>query len=73
MGLADFISKESGATHNRNDIITGDMLIIIAQIIAAIQMVVEEKFVQGQNIPSLQAVGLEGTYCYLAFFLIKTV
>lgn len=39
------------------------MLIIIAQIIQAIQMVVEEKFVSGQNIPPLQAVGWEGTYC----------
>lgn len=38
------------------------MLIIIAQIIQAIQMVVEEKFVSGQNIPPLQAVGWEGKY-----------
>lgn len=42
------------------------MLIIIAQIIQAIQMVVEEKFVSGQNIPPLQAAGWEGEnslYC----------
>lgn len=36
------------------------MLIIIAQIIQAVQMVVEEKFVSGLNIPPLQAVGWEG-------------
>lgn len=41
------------------------MLIIIAQIIQAIQMVVEEKFVSGQNIPPLQAVGWEGMFGFL--------
>lgn len=62
VGVADFASN-SDENHNKNDIITGDMLIVIAQIIQAIQMVVEEKFVQGENIPSLQAVGWEGLCC----------
>lgn len=44
------------------------MLIIIAQIITSIQMVVEEKFVAGQDIPPLQAVGWEGE---LVFFKLK--
>lgn len=63
VGVADFASNDSNENHNKNDIITGDMLIVIAQIIQAIQMVVEEKFVQGENIPSLQAVGWEGWFC----------
>lgn len=39
---------------------SGDLLIIMAQIIIAIQMVLEEKFVYKHNIHPLQAVGIEG-------------
>ena len=39
---------------------SGDLLIIMAQIIAATQMVVEEKFLKQHDIPPLQAVGWEG-------------
>ena len=41
---------------------SGDMLIIGAQVVAATQMVLEEKFVSGLDIPALQAVGWEGKY-----------
>ncbi|XP_050316084.1 solute carrier family 35 member F6 [Anthonomus grandis grandis] len=72
VGLADFMSKDtSGENHNKNDIITGDMLIVIAQIIQAVQMVVEEKFVQGHNIPSLQAVGWEGLFGFVTLGLLQ--
>jgi hypothetical protein len=40
----------------------GDLLIIGAQVVAATQMVLEEKFVSGLDIPALQAVGWEGKY-----------
>lgn len=40
--------------------VTGDLLIIAAQIVTATQMVVEEKFVTGYRVPALQAVGWEG-------------
>ncbi|XP_030765066.1 solute carrier family 35 member F6 [Sitophilus oryzae] len=65
VGVADFVSNDNDGSHNKNDIITGDMLIVIAQIIQAIQMVVEEKFVGGLNIPPLQAVGWEGLFGFL--------
>lgn len=61
VGAADFLTKNN-EEHGRNDIITGDLLIIIAQIITAVQMVVEEKYVAGLNIPPLQAVGWEGAF-----------
>ena len=38
----------------------GDLLIIMAQVIIAIQMVLEEKFVYKHNVHPLQAVGTEG-------------
>ena len=39
---------------------TGDLLIIMAQVIVAIQMVLEEKFVYKHNVHPLRAVGTEG-------------
>lgn len=58
VGLADmFFSKST--TYSFGDIIMGDTLIILAQLITACQMVVEEKFVSG-NVHPLQAVGWEG-------------
>ena len=41
---------------------TGDLIILIAQIISATQVVLEEKFVNGKDILPLQAVGWEGKY-----------
>lgn len=40
----------------------GNILIIVAQLIVAIQMVVEEKFISGYDVPALQVVGLEGLW-----------
>lgn len=41
---------------------TGDLLIIMAQIIVSIQMVLEEKFVYKHNVHPLRAVGTEGEW-----------
>lgn len=49
------------------------MLIVIAQIIQSIQMVVEEKFVAGQDIPPLQAVGWEGKKMFYFLFIIVSI
>ncbi|XP_044741626.1 solute carrier family 35 member F6 [Chrysoperla carnea] len=68
VGLSDFNGNQKGAAGEEpdiNSIITGDMLIIIAQIISAIQIVLEEKFVAGLDIPPLQAVGWEGLFGFL--------
>jgi len=58
VGLSDVIG-DSGSG-DPNSVLTGDLLIVIAQIIAAIQMTVEQKLVKGYNIPPLQGVGWEG-------------
>lgn len=63
VGIADFMTKSSDSENlDKNSIITGDLLIIIAQVITSIQMVVEEKFVAGLDIPPLQAIGWEGIF-----------
>ena len=44
----------------------GDLIIILAQIISATQVVLEEKFVSSKDIHPLQAVGFEGfNLCYI--------
>lgn len=54
VGLADFLTNNNDVAYSRNNIITGDLLIITAQIITAVQMVYEERFVAGLDIPALQ-------------------
>lgn len=72
VGAADFMFSPKGEDNpDRNSIITGDILIIIAQVITAIQMVVEEKFVTGQDIPPLQAVGWEGLFGFIVLSLLQ--
>ncbi|XP_076662224.1 transport and golgi organization 9 [Halictus rubicundus] len=69
VGLSDVITMED-SDMSTNSILTGDLLIICAQVITAIQMVVEEKFVAGQNIPALQAVGWEGIFGFVTICLL---
>uniref|UniRef100_A0A914V0V2 Solute carrier family 35 member F6 n=1 Tax=Plectus sambesii TaxID=2011161 RepID=A0A914V0V2_9BILA len=45
-----------------NGVITGDLLVIMAQVIVSIQMVYEEKFLNKYDVPALLAVGLEGIF-----------
>uniref|UniRef100_A0A182P0D0 MMS19 nucleotide excision repair protein n=1 Tax=Anopheles epiroticus TaxID=199890 RepID=A0A182P0D0_9DIPT len=63
VGMSDVLSNDNtGSQYTRNNVITGDLLIILAQIITAVQMVYEEYYVTALNIPALQAVGWEGKY-----------
>ncbi|XP_031848551.1 transport and golgi organization 9 [Nomia melanderi] len=69
VGLSDIVTMED-SDMGTNSIITGDLLVICAQVITAVQMVVEEKFVVGENIPALQAVGWEGIFGFIAVCII---
>jgi len=60
VGLGDVIGGDNSG--DANSVLTGDLLIVAAQIIAAIQMTVEEKFVKGYEVPPLQGVGWEGVF-----------
>ncbi|XP_075990720.1 transport and golgi organization 9 [Anticarsia gemmatalis] len=72
VGVTDAIYQTPGESKGRNSLITGDLLIIVAQVISACQMVYEEKYVAGLNIPSMQAVGWEGVFGFsvLSFLLV---
>lgn len=68
VGAADLMQTDDNVS--TKGVIIGDILIILAQIITATQMVVEEKFVAGLDIPSLQAVGWEGVFGFSVLSLL---
>ncbi|XP_054156419.1 solute carrier family 35 member F6-like [Oppia nitens] len=73
VGTGDFVfSNASQSGKSTSNIIIGDVIIIVGQVIAASQMVVEEKFVASSNVSPLQAVGWEGLFgaVILSFLLI---
>ncbi|OWA52970.1 Solute carrier family 35 member F6 [Hypsibius exemplaris] len=69
VGISDIVFNQQ-ANADMNSIITGDLLIIMAQIIAACQMVYEEKFLSKYDVPALVAVGLEGFFGFTVLAII---
>ncbi|MFH4975527.1 hypothetical protein AB6A40_002236 [Gnathostoma spinigerum] len=61
VGVTD-IMFDSDPKDDLNGIVTGDLLIVMAQIVVAIQMVVEQKLLTNYDVPALLAVGLEGLF-----------
>jgi uncharacterized membrane protein len=59
VGVAGIISSGSSSSVYPNQNM-GNLLIVLAQIIVASQMVVEERLIGGYNIPALEVVGFEG-------------
>nr|XP_046228337.1 solute carrier family 35 member F6 [Scatophagus argus] len=70
VGLADFFSDRHDDTHKLSDVITGDLLIIMAQVIVSVQMVLEEKFVYKHDVHPLRAVGTEGLFGFVVLSLL---
>ncbi|XP_061197294.1 solute carrier family 35 member F6-like [Saccostrea echinata] len=73
VGLSDILFGDQSAQTDTNGIIAGDLLIIMAQIIVAVQMVYEEKFVTRYSIPAMQAVGWEGFFGFTVLGLLNIV
>lgn len=69
VGLADFFSGHKDE-HKLSDVITGDLLIVMAQVIVAVQMVLEEKFVYKHDVHPLRAVGTEGFFGFVVLSLL---
>ena len=65
VGLGDVIGEEGSSNARSVSVLIGDLLIVLAQIIAAIQMTVEQILVKGYNIPPLQGVGWEGVFGFI--------
>lgn len=64
VGASDTINVDTSKVDFKK-MITGDILIVLAQVLTATQMILEEKFVTGRKIASLQAVGLEGLFGFV--------
>jgi uncharacterized membrane protein len=64
VGLSSVVCKDSCASGSSSaadsKAMVGNVLIIVAQVIVAVQMVVEEKLLGGYDVPALQCVGWEG-------------
>jgi drug/metabolite transporter (DMT)-like permease len=72
VGMATMLVSSDDDSHSTGEQMLGNGIIICAQMITAVQMVVEEKFVSGQNVPALQAVGWEGCWglCFITVVLV---
>ncbi|XP_022344733.2 solute carrier family 35 member F6-like [Crassostrea virginica] len=73
VGISDIIFGSDSAQTDTNGIIAGDLLIIMAQIIAAVQMVYEEKFVTRYSVPAMQAVGWEGFFGFIVLGILNVI
>ncbi|KRZ34327.1 Solute carrier family 35 member F6 [Trichinella pseudospiralis] len=63
VGVSDMMfSSNSAEISDPNRMISGDLLIVIAQIVIALQMVYEQKFISKYNVAPMLAVGLEGIF-----------
>ncbi|OUC45704.1 hypothetical protein D917_01789 [Trichinella nativa] len=63
VGVSDMMfSSNSAEISDPNRMISGDLLIVIAQIVIALQMVYEQKFISKYNVAPMLAVGLEGLF-----------
>ncbi|XP_048154115.1 solute carrier family 35 member F6 [Corvus hawaiiensis] len=69
VGLAD-LRGSGGTEHGLADVITGDLLILLAQVIVSIQMVLEEKFIFSHDVHPLRAVGTEGFFGFTILALL---
>ncbi|XP_018015720.1 solute carrier family 35 member F6 isoform X2 [Hyalella azteca] len=69
VGVSDFLGDNT-EDFDTNGIITGDLLIIAAQVVTATQMVVEQRFLTKHTVPALLAVGWEGLFGFITLTIL---
>ncbi|KAL5484259.1 hypothetical protein EMCRGX_G020721 [Ephydatia muelleri] len=63
VGVGDYVFFNGGSSGlDKNTVLAGDLLIVLAQIITAVQMTIEEKIMKRYKIQPLQGVGWEGIF-----------
>lgn len=71
VGIGDYVFFQKGAGNmSQQMVLSGDLLIILAQGIAAVQMTVEEKIIKKYKVPPLQGVGWEGIFGFTFLFIL---
>jgi len=66
VGGASYIGSSSSSTSSAGLVMTGNVLVVVSQIMSAFQMVVEEKFLKARKLPAEFVVGCEGIIGALA-------
>lgn len=61
VGVGDYLFSHQ-STNASHYALAGDLLIVLAQVITAVQMTIEEKLIKKYKVPPLQAVGWEGIF-----------
>lgn len=62
VGTGDYVFFKGNNNLSKDMVLAGDLLIVLAQCIAAVQMTVEEKIVKNYKVPPLQGIGWEGIF-----------
>ena len=62
VGIGDYVFFTGNKYLTKETVLAGDLLIVLAQGIVAIQMTVEEKIIKKYKVPPLQGVGWEGIF-----------
>jgi drug/metabolite transporter (DMT)-like permease len=68
VGLADLL--QTGEKIDTHKIVIGDILIILAQVITASQLVFEQKILADKQLPPLQVVGWEGLFGFVVLSIL---
>lgn len=70
VGVGDFVFFHSGQHMDKYTVLAGDLLIVAAQGIVAIQMTFEEKIIKKYEVPALQGVGWEGIFGFSVLIIL---
>ena len=62
VGIGDYVFFQQTQHMERNTVLAGDLLIVFAQGIVAIQVTFEERVIKKYKVPALQGVGWEGIF-----------
>eukprot|EP00656_Telonema_subtile_P039914 TRINITY_DN449_c0_g1_i5.p1 TRINITY_DN449_c0_g1~~TRINITY_DN449_c0_g1_i5.p1 ORF type:complete len:421 (-),score=87.63 TRINITY_DN449_c0_g1_i5:192-1454(-) len=75
VGLGGLLVKTDSGDDSKSSskMMLGNMIIVGAQMVTAVQMCVEEKFLGGHNIPALAAVGWEGCWGLLFISVVLVI
>ena len=74
VGVGDYVYFQRGSgSYSKELVLAGDLLIVLAQGIAAIQMTVEEKIVKKYKVPPLQGIGWEGVFGFSILFILLII
>lgn len=65
VGMGDFMSNDDEQSYSSQNILIGDVAVIVAQMFIAVQIILEERFIGGRDIPPLLALGWEGIFGFL--------